>query len=164
MREARERQTPVERVRREKKTPIFSVSTEYHSPFSSSIQTFCLTARAYLNKQKYGLFCGLGNSSIAALLKEVLTGLKNWKNWDIIQVCIAFTEETINDHRSVVWKIGGFAHGPKTSLSYPPLVLLNSLHLKLGIPSKYPFVKGEQRAYNKENKPFSHLRHVKFFV
>ena len=77
MREARERQTSVERVRREKKTPIFSVSTEYHSPFSSSIQTFCLTARAYLNKQKYGLFCGLGNSSIAALLKEVLTGLKN---------------------------------------------------------------------------------------
>ena len=26
---------------------------------SASFQTFCLTARAYLNKQKYGLFCSL---------------------------------------------------------------------------------------------------------
>ena len=25
--------------------------------FSASFQTFCLTARAYLNAQKYGLFC-----------------------------------------------------------------------------------------------------------
>ena len=27
--------------------------------FSASFQTFCLTARAYLNAQKYGLFCSL---------------------------------------------------------------------------------------------------------
>ena len=37
---------------------------EPHSPqprtlFSASFQTFCLTARAYLNTQKYGLFCSL---------------------------------------------------------------------------------------------------------
>ena len=36
-----------------------SVSPQSHSPFSASFQTFCLTARAYLNTQKYGLFCTL---------------------------------------------------------------------------------------------------------
>ena len=56
-REAREPHTPVGRVRREKN--IFSVSPQSHSPFSASFQTFCLTARAYLNTQKYGLFCSL---------------------------------------------------------------------------------------------------------
>ena len=30
-----------------------------NSLFSASFQTFCLTARAYLNTQKYGLFCSL---------------------------------------------------------------------------------------------------------
>ena len=31
------------------------------SLFSASFQTFCLTARAYLNTQKYGLCCSLIN-------------------------------------------------------------------------------------------------------
>ena len=35
----------------------FSVSPQSRSHFSVSFQTFCLTDRAYLNKQKYGLFC-----------------------------------------------------------------------------------------------------------
>ena len=38
---------------------FFSVSPQSHSPFSASFQTFCLTARAYLNTEKYGLFCCL---------------------------------------------------------------------------------------------------------
>ena len=38
---------------------IFSVSPQSRSLFSASLQTFCLTARAYLNTQKYGLFCSL---------------------------------------------------------------------------------------------------------
>ena len=38
---------------------IFSVSPQSRSLFSASFQTFCLTARAYLNTQKYGLFCSL---------------------------------------------------------------------------------------------------------
>ena len=42
-----------------RKGTIFSVSPQSHSPFSASFQTFCLTARAYLNTQKYGLFCSL---------------------------------------------------------------------------------------------------------
>ena len=41
------------RVRREKKNV---------SPESRSL-TFCLTARAYLNTQKYGLFCSLAYNS-----------------------------------------------------------------------------------------------------
>ena len=45
------------RARKKAKHPIFSVSPQSHSPFSASFQTFCLTARAYLNTQKYGLFC-----------------------------------------------------------------------------------------------------------
>ena len=45
-----------ERVRREKKNPV---SPQSRSLFSASFQTFCLTARAYLNTQKYGLFCSL---------------------------------------------------------------------------------------------------------
>ena len=37
-----------------------AVSPQSHSPsVSASFQTFCLTARAYLNTQKYGLFCSL---------------------------------------------------------------------------------------------------------
>ena len=38
---------------------IFSVSPQSRSLFSASFQTFRLTARAYLNTQKYGLFCSL---------------------------------------------------------------------------------------------------------
>ena len=38
---------------------IFSVSSQSRSLFSASFQTFCLTTRAYLNTQKYGLFCSL---------------------------------------------------------------------------------------------------------
>ena len=41
---------------------INSVSPQSHSPFSASFQTFCLTARAYLNTQKYGLFSSLTSS------------------------------------------------------------------------------------------------------
>ena len=36
-----------------------SVSPQSHSPFWASFQTFRLTTRAYLNTQKYGLFCSL---------------------------------------------------------------------------------------------------------
>ena len=36
-----------------------SVSPQSHSLFSASFQTFCLTARAYFDTQKYGLFCSL---------------------------------------------------------------------------------------------------------
>ena len=36
-----------------------SLIRRYRSLFSASFQTFCLTARAYLNTQKYGLFCNL---------------------------------------------------------------------------------------------------------
>ena len=60
MREPREPQTPVGRCEaREKKPYFFSVSPQSHSLFSASFHTFCLTARAYLNTQKYGLFCSL---------------------------------------------------------------------------------------------------------
>ena len=48
--EAREPHTPV----REEK-----VSPQSRSLFSTLFETFCLTARAYLNTQKYGLFCSL---------------------------------------------------------------------------------------------------------
>ena len=34
-------------------------SAQSRSLFSASFQTFCLTARAYLKTQKYGLFCSL---------------------------------------------------------------------------------------------------------
>ena len=36
-----------------------SDSPQSRSLFSASLQTFCLTARAYLDTQKYGLFCSL---------------------------------------------------------------------------------------------------------
>ena len=47
------------RVRREEKNRIFSVSLQSRSLFSASFHTLCLTARAYLHTQKYGLFCSL---------------------------------------------------------------------------------------------------------
>ena len=57
----KEAHLPVGRVRRERKERIFSVSPQSHSLFLASFQTFCLTARAYLNTQKYGLFCSRVN-------------------------------------------------------------------------------------------------------
>ena len=36
-----------------------SVSPQSRSLFSASFQTLCLSARAYLNTQKFGLFCSL---------------------------------------------------------------------------------------------------------
>ena len=45
------------KVWREKKNRIFGVSPQSRSLFSASFDTFCLTARAYLNTQKYGLLC-----------------------------------------------------------------------------------------------------------
>ena len=36
-----------------------SLSPQSRSLFSALFETFCLTARAYLNTQKYGLFCSL---------------------------------------------------------------------------------------------------------
>ena len=45
---------------------IFSVSSQSRSPFSASLQSFCLTVRAYLNTQKYGLFCSLSLRKQAA--------------------------------------------------------------------------------------------------
>ena len=38
---------------------FLKISKEIGIAFSASFQTFCLTARAYLNTQKYGLFCSL---------------------------------------------------------------------------------------------------------
>ena len=43
---------------------IFSASLQSRSQFSSSLQTFCLTVRANLNTQKYGLFCSLKYSHL----------------------------------------------------------------------------------------------------
>ena len=59
MRVVREPYKPVERVGERKKKRIFSVSPQYRSLFSASLQAFCLTVCAYLNTQKYGLFCSL---------------------------------------------------------------------------------------------------------
>jgi len=42
-----------------KKNRVFSVSPQSRTPLLASFQTFCLTARAYLNTQKYGLLCSL---------------------------------------------------------------------------------------------------------
>ena len=49
-------------IGKEWRKSINSVSPQSHSPFSASFQTFCLTARAYLNTQKYGLFSSLTSS------------------------------------------------------------------------------------------------------
>ena len=54
------RLTPVGRVRRERK----NVSPQSRSLFSASFHTFCVTARVYLNTQKYGLFCSLVMSKL----------------------------------------------------------------------------------------------------
>ena len=53
---------------------IFSVSPQSRSLFSASFQTFCLTARPYLNTQKYGLFCSLWQ-----VLKIAFGSLQIWK-------------------------------------------------------------------------------------
>ena len=74
MGEAREPLRPVGRVRRDFyffRFFIFSVSPQSLSLFSASFQTFCLTARAYLNAQKYGLFCSLALHDLQQHLLEL---------------------------------------------------------------------------------------------
>ena len=44
---------------RAKHASLTPISPRAHSLFSASFQSFCLTARAYLNTQKYRLFCSL---------------------------------------------------------------------------------------------------------
>ena len=61
--------TRAKRVRREKKTSL----PRSRSLFSASFQTFCLTARAYLNTQKYGLFRSL---HVKCLSRAIKTGLQ----------------------------------------------------------------------------------------
>ena len=61
--EAREPHTPVGRMRRE----ILASLPRSRSLFSASFQTFCLTTRAYLNTQKYGLFCSLVRTQHACM-------------------------------------------------------------------------------------------------
>ena len=57
---------------------VLSVSPESRSLFSASFQTFCLTVRAYLSTQKYGLFCSL----VVLPLKYLIPGrIRIWKCW-----------------------------------------------------------------------------------
>ena len=63
---------------------IKNVSPQFCSLFSASFQTFCLTARAYLNTQKYGLFCSLQRSQdsqlgVCVLLLVLLRCLSLWR-------------------------------------------------------------------------------------
>ena len=48
-----------------------TVSPQSCSVFSASFQTFCLAARAYLNTQKYGLFCSPANASLHASTRKL---------------------------------------------------------------------------------------------
>ena len=64
------------------KNRIFSVSPQSHSPFSALFQTFCLTARAYLNTYKYGLFCSLRKYS--PFLKHQDKGGRGLKLGDLL--------------------------------------------------------------------------------
>ena len=59
---------------------FFSVSPQSRSLFSASFHTFCLTARAYLNTQKYGLFCSLTTQWISLssfFLTVIMNSLMN---------------------------------------------------------------------------------------
>ena len=77
--------TRAKRVRR-----IFSVSPQSRSLFSASFQTFCLTARAYLNTQNHGLFC----SCFAALFFQ--------QCWELLR--------PIRLSKLRVWPVPNFAH------------------------------------------------------
>ena len=54
--EAREPHMPVGRVRREKKKNVLASLRSLTLRFQPRSRPFCLTARVYLNTQKYGLF------------------------------------------------------------------------------------------------------------
>ena len=60
---------------------FFSVSPQSRSLFSASLHTFCLTARAYLNTQKYGLICSLkllGHHLVK--LQKMFLGKEFWQS------------------------------------------------------------------------------------
>ena len=57
---------------------IFIFSPQARSLFSDSLQNFCLTVRAYLNRQKYGLFCSLPRLPIN-LVVQTYYWRRQWK-------------------------------------------------------------------------------------
>ena len=59
------------RVLRARASHAKSVSPQSRSLFSASFQTFCLTAHAYLNTQKYGLFCSKEGSMTSCFTENV---------------------------------------------------------------------------------------------
>ena len=81
-------------------------SLSSRSLFSVSLQTFCLTVRAYLNTQKYGLFCSLQVSRLAGRFfnsnlsncSEVLR--KDLKNIKFIQLFGVSNPAPLNLHPS----------------------------------------------------------------
>ena len=51
---------------------IFRVFPQSRSLISASFQTFCLTARGYLNTQKQGLFCSLLSLAKSVFIEVLL--------------------------------------------------------------------------------------------
>ena len=56
----------------------FFFSPQSRSMFSTLFETFCLTARAYLNTQKYGLFCPVYFLKGRSTLTQLLLSLRDW--------------------------------------------------------------------------------------
>ena len=57
---------------RAKRASLTNVSPQSRSLFSASFQTFCLTARGYLNTQKQGLFCSLLSLAKSVFIEVLL--------------------------------------------------------------------------------------------
>ena len=75
----------------------FSVTLQSRSPFSASLQTFCLTAGTYLNRQKYGLFCSLlGLTAMRYLYLNL---------WTVCSWFIAFIYHAPFSSASCMWKM-----------------------------------------------------------
>ena len=75
----------------------FSVTPQSRSPFSASLQTFCLTADTYLNRQKYGLFCSLlGLTAMRYLYLNL---------WTVCSWFIAFINHAPSSSASCMWKM-----------------------------------------------------------
>ena len=69
---------------------IFTVSPQSCSLFSALFQTFCLTAQAYLNTQKYGLFRSLKWNKLFTI---------NWRKPDFLTQVISWA--IVFMHRSL---------------------------------------------------------------
>ena len=131
----RAKRASLTRPRREKKN--LSVSPLPRSLFSASFQTFSLTSRAYLNTQKYGLFCSLkANGKIFSRRLRRYSVYDNWihckQRFTVIDIRWSFV-----DYEQSLFFLGPSSKKARDTQMITHLLISIPFHLFSSLPKKW---------------------------